>query len=385
MKPTLRRFCQGLALLVALLLAFSPGLSAYAKPARDGTAPTPAAADQTPLVRITQVDNSQFPKVTVYVSVTNAAGEPVGVEPGAIQISENGQVMKADDVSGSGQIGSLTTLLVVDVSGSMLEAGKLQGAKDAAIAYVKQMRAGDQAGLLTFNTQVRYVQPVTTDKAALTAAINTLQASSDTAMYDALGQSAQTLKDVPGRKAVIVLTDGLDNVSKLSADQVVKEIGPSGLSISTIGLGEPGKLGVNSGLDEAGLRTLSDRAGGVYGYANDPASLQGIYERYARALQSEYRLTYTSPAALRDGTNRNLTVSLDTVGAAGAAQAKYNPGGVLPEVAQQAAWPVFGAALGGLLLLLIVPLMLGRLLQGAPGKGSKGFSLGRKKSGIKLK
>ena len=348
-----------------------------------------AAQDATPHVRITQVDNSQFPKVTVYVSVTDAAGKPVGIDPGQIQLYENGQLMKPDTVDGAGEIGTLTTLLVVDVSGSMLQSDKLQGAKDAGIAYVNQMRAGDQAGLLSFNSSVNYVQPLTADHAALIAAINSLVAQNDTAMYDALDQGTQILKDVKGRKTIIVLTDGLDNISKTKPDQVIKAIGPGGLSISTIGLGDPGKLGGNSGLDEAGLRTLADKAGGAYGYANDPASLQALYQRYAVALQSEYRLTYTSPAALRDGTNRKLTISLAAAGAAAgapAAQAQYNPGGVLPEVAQTISWPIFAAILGVLLLLLIIPLFFGNLLQGMKGKGAKGFSLGgRKKSGIKLK
>jgi Ca-activated chloride channel family protein len=374
MPTIIRRLCQSLLI---LLVALTPLQVA-------------AAQEETPQIRITQVDNSQFPKVTVYVSVTNAAGEPVNVDASQIQISENGQPMQPDDIGGSGEIGPLTTLLVIDVSGSMLQAGKLEAAKAAAKAYVDQMRPGDQAGVLAFNTKVSYVQPVTADHAALVASIDNLNAQNDTAMYDALNEGTNVLKDVPGRKAIIVLTDGLDNVSKATADQVVEAIGPSGLSISTIGLGDPGKMGVNSGLDEAGLRTLAERAGGAYGYANDPASLQALYGRYARALQSEYRFTYTSPAALRDGTNRNLNVSLTTPqGSAASAEAKYNPGGVLPEVAQTVSWPVFGAILGGLLLLLLIPLLFGKLFQGRGTKGqgaTKGFSLGRaKKPHIKLK
>lgn len=374
MRTIIRRLCHSFPILLIALMPLQIAAS--------------APQDETPHIRITQVDNSQFPKVTVYVSVTNAAGEPIGVDPSQIQISENGQVMKADETGGKGEIGTLTTLLVIDTSGSMREDGKLDTAKAAAKAYVDQMRPGDQAGLLAFNTKVTYVQPITADHAALTAAINSLNAQNDTAMYDALSQGAKTLKDVPGRKAIIVLTDGLDNISKVSADQVVKAIGPSGLSISTIGLGDPGKLGINSGLDEAGLRTLADRAGGVYGYANDPDALQALYERYARALQSEYRLTYTSPSALRDGTNRDLTVNLTTAqGSAVAAQTHYNPGGVLPEVAQTIPWPIFGAILAVLLLLLLIPLLIGNLFQGGKGKSAKGFSsMGKtKKPQIKLK
>jgi VWFA-related protein len=348
MKPTLRRAWHAAAVVLVAVMVFSTAVPAQAQ--ADGTQ-----------IRITQVDNSKFPQVTVYVSVTNAAGEPVGVDPSQIQLSENGKVMDTRDAGGPGETGPLTTLLLMDVSGSMLEGGKLNSAKQAARAYVEQMRPGDQAGLMTFNTQVRYVQALTTDLGALKAAIDKLNAYDDTAMYDAVAQGTQILKDVAGRKAIIVLTDGLDNISKNTPDKVIESIGPNGLSISTIGLGDPKKSGINSGLDEAGLKAFSERAGGVYSYANDPKTLQGLYQLYARALQSEYRIVYTSPSKLRDGANRALNVSLVRAGtvASSSTQVQYNPGGVLPEVAQSVSWPIFGGMLAVLLVLLFVPLILG--------------------------
>jgi VWFA-related protein len=350
MKSTLRRAWQATAVVLVVLMAFSNVVPVLAQD--DGTQ-----------IRITQVDNSKFPQVTVYVSVTNAAGEPVGVAPNQIQLSENGKVMQTKDAGGPGEIGPLTTLLVMDVSGSMLEGGKLNSAKQAAMAYVEQMRPGDQAGLMTFNTQVRYVQALTSDLGALKTAIGKLNAYDDTAMYDALAQGTQILKDVAGRKAIIVLTDGLDNISKNTPDKVIESIGPNGLSISTIGLGDPKKSGINSGLDEAGLKAFSERAGGVYSYANDPKSLEGLYRLYARALQSEYRIVYTSPSTLRDGANRTLDINLARAGVvtSNSTQVEYNPGGVLPEVAQSVSWPIFGALLAVLLILLFVPLILGSL------------------------
>ncbi len=295
-------------------------------------------------IRITQVDTSGFPKVTVYVSVTNASGEPQPVNPNQIQIYENGQMMQPEQVSASGAIGPLTTLLVMDVSGSMYDSGKLTAAKEAAQAYVEQMRPGDQAGLLTFNTTVTYRQAITTDRNALIQAIDGLHAQGDTAMFDALAQAARILEPASGRKAIIVLTDGLDNLSKTTPDAVIQSIDAAGLSISTIGLGDPSKLGINSGLDEAVLQSLAARAGGAYGYANDPNSLKGLYEKYGRALQSEYSMTYNSTSGLRDGLNRSLTVSLANYSSA---QAGYNPGGLLPEVARRGSWPVF-------ILLLVI-------------------------------
>jgi len=317
-------------------------------------APLQAATAQAAgaLIRITQVDNSKFPQVTLYISVTDAKGEPMGVNPDQLQISENGVVMKPNQVSGSGEIGPLTTLLVMDVSGSMNNAGKLSAAKAAAQAYVNQMRTGDQAGLLAFNTKVTYVQTITSDHAALIQAINSLKAKDDTAMFDALAQANQILQNYPGRKAIIVLTDGMDNQSKKTSDQVIQTIGTSGLSISTIGLGNPDGAGPYFGLDESTLKSLAEKAGGVYSQANNTADLSNLFELYGRALQSEYRITYTSPSTLRDGLGRTLTVSLNGTTSV---KTRYNPGGILPEVSSQASWMIFLSLLAILVILLFVP------------------------------
>ncbi|MBI2331261.1 MAG: VWA domain-containing protein [Chloroflexi bacterium] len=321
--------------------------------------PTPKAfAQDDTQIRITQVDNSKFPNVTVYVSVTNSAGEPVGVDPASIQISENGEVMQPVDIRGGGEGDAkpLTTMLVIDISGSMDKNGKLDAAKEAAKTYVTQMRAGDQAGLITFDTQTYYVQPVTTDTVALINAIDGLATGGDTSMFDALIEAEKALEGIEGRKAIIVLADGLDNHSKSTAEDVINQIGPSGLTISTIGFGDS-STSAQAGLDEPTLKTLAEKSGGLYSFAADSAALTALYEQYGRTLQSEYAITYVSPSMLRDGVNRNLTVSLSTVGVS--TDANYNPGGVLPEVAQSS-WPLFGLILGGLLILLLIPIVISR-------------------------
>jgi VWFA-related protein len=331
-----------------LLLAFS-------------SASTVLAQSDDAQVRITQVDNSQFPNVTLYVSVTNSVGEPVGVDPATIQISENGEAMQITDVRGGGEglkgiAEPLTTMLVIDISGSMDKNNKLGAAKDAAKAYVNQMRAGDQAGLMTFDTQTYYVQPVTTDTAALITAIDGLKTGGDTSMFDALVDAEKNLEAVTGRKAVIVLADGLDNHSQNTVDTVIEQIGPSGLTISTIGFGDAGTA-EQSGLDEGALEALAQRSGGLYSFAANSEALSALYQQFGRTLQSEYAITYVSPSALRDGINRNLTVSLSDVGATTATN--YNPGGVLPEVTGTS-WTLFAWILAGLLVLLFLPFLIGR-------------------------
>ena len=346
-------------------------------------------AGEEPYVRITQVDTSQFPQVTVYVSAIDINGEPVGVAASQLVLDENGVEITPDYVSGVGEVGPLNTLLVIDISGSMNSLGKLAAAKDAAKAYVNQSRPNDATGLLTFNTQDDYVQPLTTDNQVMVAAIDELRAYDDTAMYDALMSGVEILGPVSGRKAIIVLTDGMDNRSKSTPEDVITGISPGGLSISTIGLGDPRHSEGNlRGLDEAALMELAESAGGVYGYADDVEGLKNLYELYGRALQSEYVLTYTSPSTLRDGVNRSLTISLSNENSAATTELEsttFNPGGLVPEVAQPASWVLFFTLLAGLLLLLVLPAVLGKaisLLRG-PQKGKVKFP--EQQSRIKLK
>jgi VWFA-related protein len=340
-----------------------------------------SAQGETPQLRITQVDNSKFPNVTVYVSATNTAGEPVGVDPSTIQIYENGQLMQITDVQGGGEVVGqesipVTTMLVMDISGSMDKNNKLAAAKEAAKSYVAQMRPGDQAGLITYDTKVYTVQNITADKTALTNAIDGLKTGSDTAMYNALVEAEKALAGASGRKAIIVLTDGLDNKSQAKPDDVINGIGQSGLTVSAIGFGDASTRG-QSGLDEAALKFLAEKSGGVYGYADNAEVLKALYQQQSRAMQSEYRVTYISPSPLRNGINRNITVSL-TSAPATTAEGKYNPGGVLPEVTSKS-WSTFGIILAGLLVLLVVPMLFSVIREGVSSakRKSGGRSFGK--------
>jgi VWFA-related protein len=344
MKKTFRLTLQILAL-VGLLVSM-------------GFAPQ---AQEDANIQITQIDTTQFPRVTFFVSITDADGQPLAVDANRLIIMENGEQIPLDQIEGIGDVGPITTLLVMDVSDSMNSAGKLDSSKAAAHEFIGRMREEDQAGLVSFNTQVQTVQAITSDQDSLNSAIDSLKAGNNTAMYDALMTAVDQLQGVEGRKAIIVLTDGLDNSSSADADDVVNRIGEVGFSISTVGLGEPGVTTNDTGIDEPALQDLADRAGGVYGYAEDQEALTRLYETYAVSLQSEYQITYTSPAALRDGVNRSLSVALAPVGGGSPVvnqDSRYNPGGLVPEVAQPASWPFFAVVVIGLAALVLVPMVL---------------------------
>ena len=335
-------------------------------------------------LQITQVDTSAFPLIHVYVSVRDAQGEPLPINPGRLVLKENGVAVNAQDIKGSNVVKELTSLLVMDVSGSMNFAGKLDAAKDAARDYIKQLRSGDQTGIIIFNTKVNVVNPITLDNSTLLKAIDKIQARDDTAMYDALIKAVEMLNPLSGRKAIIVLTDGMDNASQGTPEQVLRSIGYTGLSISTIGLGiipegetQPDKF---KGLDQATLTMLAEKAGGRYGFVEDKQSLTELYDQMRRALQSEIVITYTTPQKLRDGVSRSLTVELvdDLTGVGTTGEKQFNPGGLVPEVAKPISWVIFGVILVVLVILLFLPWMTS-VIKDMGNKGKR-----KKKSRIKL-
>jgi Ca-activated chloride channel homolog len=314
-------------------------------------------------LQITQIDTTDFPLVNVYISVQDANGEPQVINTGKLQLLENGQPVANQIIQGTSEVGGLTTLLAIDNSGSMNYAEKLTTAKEVSKEYLAQMRSGDQAGIITFNTEVKTVQEVTGEKDVLELAVDRITASSDTAMYDALVSAVETLNPLPGRKAIIVLTDGMDNKSISDPDTALASIGFGGLSISTVGFGQipenDEEADAYSGIDEATLRYIAENAGGNYGYAENKAQLSALYDQMRRSLQSEVVISYVTPLDLRDGVLRALTVTLSDQysGVGGESQTSFNPGGLVPEVAQPASWLTFGIILAVLCILLFVPVV----------------------------
>jgi|GEM_PF-1219767 len=345
--------------------------------------------DEDPIIKITQLDTSLFPVVTAYISITNSAGEPLAIDPDGLVITENEQIIQPDKILGKGEVGPLTTILAIDTSGSMLSGSKLKIAKIVAADYVSRMGENDQAGIVAFSDNVRYVQEITGDKNTLENSIKKIQATGDTAMYDGAMQAVEILNPLPGRKAIILLTDGMDNRSKNTPEKVMMAIGQKGLSISTIGFGDPNQgTGNVTALDEKALVHLAKEAGGEYGFADDEISLKKIYEKYNRMMRSEYIISYTSPSALRDGLRRDLIVTLGEESSAsnyGLGESSYNPGGLVPELGGEAPWKMFFLLLGFLLLLLLIPAAISFGKQKMPRNSKVKLVSAGKSSRVKLK
>lgn len=273
-------------------------------------------------VRVTQVDSSQYPEVTVYVAVEDASGKAVaGFGRNDFQMTEDGTPVDIVGFRGSGE-SAISTALIMDRSGSMLEDGKIRGARDAAHAFVSQMKTSDRTTLVGFNSSIRVFQRLSNDKAVLDNAIDRIDAEGGTALYDSVVQGVDLLKDAEGRSVLLVLTDGMDcrefnncpaeagSVNTLN--EAIDYANNHGQPVYVVGLGEYDIAG-NAGIDEKVLRQLAEKTYGEYFHMPDAKELAALYRKLSGSFHKEYALTYRSPRPFYDGTRRDIEVSVGDV------------------------------------------------------------------------
>ena len=106
-----------------------------------------------------------------------------------------------------------TVALLLDVSDST--AGKLARIKDGALAFINELRAGDRVMVITFDKRITILSEATSDRTALERAIRRAQSGGGTSLYSAVEMAiTKRLKQIRGRKAIVLFTDGVDTSSE---------------------------------------------------------------------------------------------------------------------------------------------------------------------------
>ena len=279
-----------LLLTATLGLALSLGMVAPASGQEIG----PGASAE---LEIIDADASDYPNVTFTVSVPVAlSSEALGGD--AFALTEDGEPRAVQSVLVEEPI---DVALVIDTSGSM-KGEALDVAKAAAAAFVSRLPENARVSVTGFGQQVNQAVGFTTDREAVNDAINSLQSSGETALYDALGSATRSF-DREARRSVVVLSDGGDTVSKNTLESTRESIVVSEASLYAIAL-ETGES------DFAGLQRLADGTEGTVVDSNDLEALFTSFGEVANRLTNQYRLAYESAAS---GTTK-LLVSLASDG-----------------------------------------------------------------------
>ena len=160
--------------------------------------------------------------VSVTAVVRDSRGRPVNnLLREDFQVFERGEQRPIVQFKASDQ-GPISLGILFDVSGSMRGATQMaagQRAVEQILSWVNP--AQDEVGLFSFDAELRKEVDFTTDLEKVRVAVNSLTAIGQTSLYDAIGKTAAALSDRPSpRRAVVVITDGIDTSSKLTPAQV---------------------------------------------------------------------------------------------------------------------------------------------------------------------
>jgi len=196
-----------------------------------------------------------------------------------------------------------SVILAMDYSGSMDD--DIYKAEDGARVFVREMNAYDRAAILKFTGVVELYQDFTSDTTLLMDAIE--RQPSDrlgTPLYDAIYQSVEECKDEPGRRAVVVYTDGKNSEGTATVDEIISKAKNHKVRIFTIGLG--------GDIEESELRKIAQRTGGDYRRAPSADDLADIYREIYEDISGFYVLAHSSTDPFFNGTWRVLEVTINS-------------------------------------------------------------------------
>ena len=213
--------------------------------------------------------------------------------------------------------------LLVDNSRSMLT--RRDEVVEAAKTFVRATNPQDEIFILHFNEQLSYGLPknvpFTADRALLGEALDRMNLDGRTALYAAIAEGLSHLGTSNlTKKALIVISDGGDNVSEIKLDDVVKRADLSGASFYGIGIYDPD----DGEADPKTLRNLANRTGGESFFPERLAEVRSLCERIALTMRNQYTLSYSPPSVdtkpayhrievkVKDPQKRKLTVRTRT-------------------------------------------------------------------------
>jgi VWFA-related protein len=265
--------------------------------------PVHAQAGEVVSLKISQFDLSTFPVVKAYVSALDAEGRPArGLTKNDLSILENNDPVIIDTMRQAGAQGQqepFSLAIVVDRSKSM--AGeKITKAKEAVRQFLSLMEQGDRAALITFGDKVERRAALTDDTAALKQAMDLVEPDGHTALFDAVAAGVDAVQGIPGRRAVIVLTDGIANRGALDIDQAIAAAVKGYVSVYVIGLGRDVRT--------ERLERIAEETGAFYFFTPAPDGLTQIYDTISRRIRGEYIVTYETNR--RGEYLRGVTVSV---------------------------------------------------------------------------
>jgi Ca-activated chloride channel family protein len=196
-------------------------------------------------------------------------------------------------------------VLLVDNSTSMSR--RMEFVRTATERLAEGMRGKDRVIVAPFTAHIGTITGPTNDPQTVTQAIGSMRSGGTTALLDSLLEATQLLKGSEGRRAIVVITDGYDEKSTASVDQVVHEIEESQITVYSVAIG--GVAGISLRGEDL-LRRFADVSGGRVFLPPRDQEVVKAAEQVATDARNRYLITYTPSNQRIDGSWREVSVEV---------------------------------------------------------------------------
>lgn len=277
---------------------------------QDARADQPATQDDTGVIRF------DTDLVSLDVTVVDNNNSPVfNLKEGDFEVYEDKVKQQIDTISREEV--PISFGLVVDSSGSMRS--KLTTVTDSALGIIKTMRPGDEAFVSQFKAEPELIQDFTSDKRELEEALGEIFTSGGTALLDAIIATSDYTQEKAKqrRKAIVVISDGLEKNSSVKEKEVMEAIKENEVQVYLVGFideDDSGGIFNKSGAKKAKdlLQRIADDSGGRAFFPKDISEMGEIAKQIAKDLRTQYVVSYYPSNVKRDGTFRTVKVSVTT-------------------------------------------------------------------------
>lgn len=290
-----------------------------------GLAPA-VSADE--IVKVTQVDPTNFPEVALYVSVTDEHGQPTAsLTRHDFRLVEDGKPVQIKDFAGIDEARPVDIVFVFDTTGSMSE--EIAGVKNTCVAFADKLRRANRdfrLGLITFGDEIRQVygagDNLTGDAEEFKGWIGrqTAQGGDDDPeiSLDGLERANQMKYRSDTQKILILITDAPPHVkrdgtrfSRVEPDALVARLRDEGYTVYAVAY------------DDSRFRRLAEQTHGEFYDLQRNSDFTGIIDKIGGQIASQYRMTYLSARPSYDGTRRAIEVEVAGKKAEGAYLEKH--------------------------------------------------------------
>jgi Ca-activated chloride channel homolog len=245
--------------------------------------------------------------VFVKVAVTDPLNRyVVGLDRNNFKVFE--EKVEQNIVHFSQQAAPISVGIIFDVSGSMKDNNNINSARSAIVRFLRSANPEDEFFLVAFNQKASLVKGFTNDTASIESAVAFRQAGGRTAVFDAVYMGLEEIKNAKNeKKALILITDGEDNSSRYTSQEVKESARESDVQI--YGIGEEGKLGYG----RSEIQNIVAMTGGRAFFPNSFNELDYYIDLVHSELRNQYLLGYVPSNKIHDGRWRKIQIRLDAL------------------------------------------------------------------------